>query len=80
VQSIEGTARELGFKVRIPRRLSLDRASPIAQSHPAVARAMILNRGAYAELSIDFLPGEPPRYRVVGKGNMLEVTIERPLE
>jgi hypothetical protein len=78
VERIEGEVRELGFKVRVPRRLSLDRASPIAQSHPSVARAMILNRGGYAELSLDFLPGQAPRYQVVGKGNTLEVTIERP--
>ncbi len=78
VESVEGEARDDGFTVRVPGRLALDRASPIATSHRAVARAMILNRGNYAELTVDFLPGFNPKYQVVAKDNTIEVTLERP--
>lgn len=77
VGQVEGEARENGFTVRVPGRLALDRASPIATSHSAVSRAMILNRGGYAELTVDFLPGLSPRYQVRGRDNTLEVTLER---
>lgn len=77
VTSLEGEKRDDGFSVRIPGRLALDRASPIATSHRAVARALILNRGEYAELTVEFLPGMRPKYQVSGKDNTLEVTLER---
>ncbi|MDB4972508.1 MAG: repeat protein [Myxococcaceae bacterium] len=77
VQLVEGEARENGITVRIPGRQALDRASPIATSHSAVQRAMILNRGGFAELTIDFVPGMTPKYQVRGKDNTLEVTLER---
>jgi hypothetical protein len=77
VQEIEGETRADGFTVRVPGRLALDRASPIATSHRAVARALILNRGDYAELTVGFLPGMTPKYRVIGKDNAIEVTLER---
>lgn len=77
VDSVEGDQREDGFTVRVPGRLALDRASPIATSHRAVARAMILNRGDYAELTVDFLPGLRPKYQVTAKDNAIEVALER---
>jgi len=77
VRTLEGEAREDGFTVRIPGRLALDRASPIASAHRAVARAMVLNRGEFAELTVDFLPGMRPKYQVQGKDSTLEVTLER---
>ncbi len=77
VEGVEGDKREDGFTVRVPGRLALDRASPIATSHRAVARAMILNRGDYAELTVDFLPGLRPKYQVAAKDNSIEVTLER---
>ena len=77
VQVVEGEVRDNGITVRIPGRQAIDRASPIATSHGAVARAMILNRGGYAELTIDFVPGMSPRYQVRGKDDTLEVTLER---
>jgi hypothetical protein len=77
VTGLEGEKRDDGFSVRIPGRLALDRASPIATSHRAVARALILNRGEYAELTVEFLPGMRPKYQVAGKDNTLEVTLER---
>jgi hypothetical protein len=77
VKSLEGETREDGFSVRIPGRLALDRASPIATSHRAVARALILNRGEYAELTLEFLPGMRPKYQVVAKESSIEITLER---
>jgi hypothetical protein len=77
VQLVEGEARDHGFTVRVPGRLAVDKASPIATSHDAVQRAMILNRGGYAELTVDFASGKSPRYQVRGKDNTLEVTLER---
>lgn len=77
VKSLEGETREDGFSVRIPGRLALDRASPIATSHRAIARALILNRGEYAELTVDFLPGMRPKYQVAAKDSSIEVTLER---
>jgi hypothetical protein len=77
VKSLEGEPREDGFSVRIPGRLALDRASPIATSHRAVARALILNRGEYAELTVEFLPGMRPKYQVAAKDSTLEITLER---
>jgi PilZ domain len=77
VKSLEGEAREDGFSVRIPGRLALDRASPIATSHRAIARALILNRGEYAELTVEFLPGMRPKYQVAAKDSSIEVTLER---
>jgi hypothetical protein len=78
VRHIEGEARDDGFTVRVPGRLALDRAQPIANAHQAVARAMVLNRGEYAELTVDFRPGMRPKYQVVGKDNALEITLARP--
>jgi hypothetical protein len=77
IVSVEGEPREDGFTVKVPSRLALDKASPIASSHRAVQRAMILNRGDYAELTIDFVPGLRPKYQVVANGTALEVTLER---
>jgi hypothetical protein len=77
VISFEGESLDDGFKVRVPRGFSRDQARPIAAAHPAIKRAMIMNRSAYAELIIEFVPGLRPRYQVVGKGNKLELTIER---
>jgi hypothetical protein len=36
-----------------------------------------LNRGDYAELTVDFLPGMRPKYQVIGRDASLEVTLER---
>ena len=77
VTTLTGHAREHGFTVRIPNRVAADRASPIATAHSAVARAMILNRPGFAELTIEFRPGQVPRYQVRGTGSALEITLER---
>ncbi len=75
VEAIEGTRLTDGFRVRIPGSLSLDRAGPIASSHPFVERSMILNRGDHAELTIRFVEGRTPTYRVSARGSAIEVLI-----
>ena len=63
--------------VTIPNSLSLDRAGPIASNHPLVERAMILNRGDHAELTITFVEGRRPAYRVVARNSAIELVIGR---
>lgn len=77
VESLEGDEVDRGFVVQVPGALSLDRASPIAISHTAVARSMILNRGDHSELTIEFIPGKQPAYQVKANGRSLEITLER---
>ncbi|QQR91221.1 MAG: hypothetical protein IPJ88_05680 [Myxococcales bacterium] len=77
VKDLQGSKAPDGFRVRIPGSLSLDKAGPIAEANPQVARAMILNHGDYAELSVFFEAGQHPGYRVVAKGSSLEVSIGR---
>lgn len=77
VDGLRGTASANGFSVIIQGALSLDRAGPIAESHPYVARSLILNRGDRAELTIQFDEGRSPPYRVVARGASIEVTIGR---
>jgi hypothetical protein len=77
VRSVAGRALSNGFVVEIAGALSLDRAGPIARNHPLVERAVILNRGDHAELTIEFTEGAAPAYRVVPRGPAIEVTIAR---
>jgi len=77
IESFQGTATANGFEVTVPESLSLDRAGPIAAAHPDVERAMVLNRGDHAELSIRFVEGRTPPYRVRARGATLEITIGR---
>jgi hypothetical protein len=77
VSFVRGTARADGFTVTVPNSLSLDRAGPIAASHPLVARSMILNRGDHCELTITFVEGRTPAYRVSARGSAIEVVIAR---
>ncbi len=77
VTVVRGTARPDGFTVTVPNSLSLDRAGPIAASHPLVERSMILNRGDHSELTITFAEGQSPAYRVSARGSAIEVLIAR---
>ena len=77
VAGITGRRDANGFDVRIDGALTLDRAAPIAATHPAVATAMIINRGDHADLAIRFREGMAPAYRVVARGAALEITIAR---
>jgi hypothetical protein len=75
VESLRGVAEANGFTVIVPDSLSLDRAGPIAAAHPAVERSLVLNRGDHAELSIKFVEGRTPSYRVTGRGRAIEITL-----
>ena len=75
VKRIEGLAQDDGFSVTIPDSLSLSRAGPIAQAHPHVHSAMILNHGDRSELSVVLAPGQRPSYRVEAVGATLEITL-----
>jgi hypothetical protein len=76
IKSITGSADVGGFSVVVDGALSLDRAGPIAASHPALARSMILNKGDRSELTIRFRDGLSPKYQVLARGGALEITIE----
>jgi hypothetical protein len=75
IKTVQGSSDARGFSVVIPGSLALERAAPIASGHPAVARAMIINRGDRSELSVRFADGKSPAYRVSGQGASLEVLI-----
>jgi hypothetical protein len=77
VEGIRGAAESHGFSVTIPGTLSLDRAGPIASSHPAIERSMILNRGDHAVLTVRFVDGQEPAYRVVARNRAVEVLLEQ---
>jgi hypothetical protein len=77
VREIRGVARPDGFTVVVPNALSLDRAGPIAATHPLVERSMILNRGDHSELSITFVEGRSPAYAVRARGSAIDVVIGR---
>jgi hypothetical protein len=77
VTEMEGIIEDDGFSVTIPGSLSLSRAGPIAAAHPDVEHASILNRGDFSELTLRFVAGRKPLYRVEAKGPAIEVTIAR---
>jgi hypothetical protein len=77
VAGLAGRRDPKGFDVRIEGALTLDRAAPIAASHPLVETAMIINRGDHADLSIRFRDGRVPPYRVVARGAAVEVVLGR---
>ena len=68
VGEMDGIVEEDGFSVTIPGSLSLSRAGPIASSHPDVEHASILNRGDFSELTVRFVAGRRPAYRVEARG------------
>jgi hypothetical protein len=75
IKSLQGSSDRTGFTVVIPGVRSLDKAGPIAASHKGVAKAMVLNRGDYAELSIRFADGKSPAFRVAARGAELDVLL-----
>jgi hypothetical protein len=76
VQALQGVSDAGGFSVVISGSLSLDRAGPIGSSVKAVQRAMIINKGDRAELSIRFVGGKSPAYQVSAEGSTVYVVIE----
>lgn len=77
VVALEGESDATGFTVTLHGALSLDRAGPIAAANPAVERAAILNRGDHAVLTVRFVAGRTPAYRVEASGSSVTVTIGR---
>lgn len=77
VTVLDGIMEEDGFSVTIPGSLSLSRAGPIAAAHPDVEHASILNRGDFSELTLRFVAGRHPAYRVEARGPAIEVTVAR---
>ncbi len=77
VQGIEGQADEGGFTITIRGALSLDRAAPLAATSSSIERASIINRGDHSVLTIRFVTGRTPTYRVVAHGTSLDISIGR---
>lgn len=77
VASIRGEAQPDGFTVTVPGALALDRAAPIQAANPSIDQAMILNRGDHSVLTVRFVAGRNPAYRVVARGSAIEVSIGR---
>ena len=77
VAEMDGIVEADGFSVTIPGSLSLSQAGPIAAAHPDVEHASILNRGDFSELTIRFVAGRQPVYRVEARGPAIEITIAR---
>ena len=77
VTELEGIVEEDGFSITIPGSLSLSRAGPIAAAHPDVEHASILNRGDFSELTLRFVAGRHPAYRVEARGPAIEITVAR---
>lgn len=77
VLEMEGIVEQDGFSVTIPGSLSLSRAGPIAAAHPDVEHASILNRGEFSELTVRFVAGRSPRYRVESRGPAIAITVAR---
>jgi len=77
VTTLEGIIEADGFSVTIPGSLSLSRAGPIAAAHPDVEHASILNRGDFSELTVRFVAGRHPAYRVEARGPAIEITVGR---
>lgn len=77
VTALRGEAQSDGFTVTIPGSLALEGARGIAATNPSVDQSMILNRGDHSVLTVRFVAGQSPPYRVVAKGAAIEVTIGR---
>jgi len=77
VAEMDGIIEADGFSVTIPGSLSLSQAGPIATAHPDVEHASILNRGDFSELTLRFVAGRQPAYRVEARGPAIEITIAR---
>jgi hypothetical protein len=78
VKYLRGTSDAGGFSIVIENNHALEKAAPIKAAHPAIARAIILNRkDRTAELIVRFVPGQSPAFRVTGHGSALEVLLEQ---
>ncbi len=72
---VSGNSDKSGFSVILLGARAKDPAAPIAAAHPAVARAQILNRDGYAELTVRFEEKRSPAFRVNAQKEGLEILI-----
>jgi hypothetical protein len=77
VTVLRGERQPDGFTVTIPGALALAGARGIAASNPNVDQSRILNRGDHAVLTVRFVPGRNPPYRVAARGAAIEISIGR---
>ncbi len=80
IGDLKGRTFENGFTVKVPGRMPVDPAKPIAAAHKqALKRALFMPSSDHkdAELTIEFNTGFAPRYQVRAKDNTLYLTIER---
>ena len=78
VTELRGERQPDGFTVTIPGSLALEGARGIAAANPtSIDQSMILNRGDHSVLTVRFIAGQSPPYRVVARGAAIEVTIGR---
>src|SRR5262249_14310111 len=76
VYRVQGVASDHGFTVTVPNSLALTNVSELSKGHPRVDYAAIINYGNFSRLTVQFLPGAIPEYRVQASGSTLEIAIE----
>ncbi|MCA9535625.1 MAG: PilZ domain-containing protein [Myxococcales bacterium] len=77
VRTLRGRAEGNGFVVDIPDALAISGARTISRNHPMVARSHILNHGDHSTLTVEFVAGQSPAYRVSARGAALQIEIAR---
>ena len=77
VRVLRGRAEGNGFVVDIPNALAMSGALIISRNHSKVARSHIRNFGDHSTLTVEFVEGQSPAYRVTARGNTLQVEIAR---
>ncbi|HEX2677436.1 MAG TPA: PilZ domain-containing protein [Polyangiales bacterium] len=75
VKALQGSSDRGGFSVTIFGATSRDKAGPIAASHKQIAHAAVINKGDHAELTIRFVDGKSPAFRVTARGSELDVQL-----
>jgi hypothetical protein len=78
ITRLQGVATDQGFIVTIPKSLSLTDASVISKGNALVEYAAIINYGDYSRLTVKFVRGAKPEYRVRATGTNLEISIANP--
>lgn len=77
VRTLRGRVEGNGFVVDIPNALATSGALIISRSHSKVARSHIFNHGDHSTLTIQFVEGQSPAYRVSARGNAIAIEIAR---
>ncbi len=77
VQTLRGRVEANGFTVDIPGALAMSGARTISRNLSSVARSHILNHGDHATLTVEFVAGRSPAYRVSAQGAGIKIEIER---